>query len=1145
MSYQLSHEVAPSRVSFRVSQDRKSILRRHSKEDTLPVADWPTFEDGRLALALGAVSAFEDANPGNVEEADDHITLTHDTVAALSESNAQCLGLPGVVPYTFQVDTVGSMALPEFSLRGRWLNAGATILTDQVGAFLKTVDGLGRIPEPIYSILKAVNSFGELDDPPIQERWSALARIKSLLDGPPDGLEEGHERQTASKQVMLEEFIEGIKVYTAAHFSLQLQKRSDGSIDFDPVLFSKEISDQRASGQEVSEKDGVLPDDLLEIFQSANSTGFREFENAKSTYLLRRGQYLIIDEALLPALQVVREKQEADEQDRKRFASNPMAALSEIYQQERSDSERDNDEEVAEESIENIVGDLFIETVEYSERVIGFGVWRPPILPYIENPKNPWEPETFGIRIAGVYVPLKEGEIPKLQEAVSEAFEKGEPSITFKGETIPATVETLEVLDQLIGLMEPGEGDGGRGHGEGAGNLQYALEIKENFEEKEYAPEFEGRALEHAVTVPNSVTTDLLDHQLEGFKWMVRCYKAGYPGVLNADDQGLGKTLQAVTFLSWLREYLETLPAERQTPFLIVAPTSLLRNWIQEVETHMRPEGLGVRIDAFGSGLRELKREELTGYDTSDESEQTRLDLDLLKANESRDTPYWVLTTYTTLMNYHQSFAEVPFAAVVFDEIQNIKNPASLRHRAAKVVNAEFRFGLTGTPIENTLTDLWSIMDCLSPGRLGSLKEFSARYNNSDRDSLRELHRLVLGDSLEKPALGIRRMKSDEISDLPRKNYRLYSEFMPDEQAMAYDVVFQQLTDGSKGRALKMLHLLRSVSLHPDRVELASGESLESYISHSARLQTTIKIIDDIKTAGESVLVFIENVDMQHAFRQLLNALYGLKGVRIINGATPPERRMDYVNEYQEKGLNEGGFNVMILGPRAAGVGLTLTAATHVIHLSRWWNPAVEEQCNDRIYRIGQHRDVTIHLPMAIHDAYKERSFDCILNNIMQRKRRLSRDTLFPPTDETSDVQDFLNGLYNNETEVLAEIDNGTWQDFENWIIKRMHSSGNWNSFKTPKSGDKGGDGVFVHKDRDQSVIVQAKWRQDPTAEIDASPVHELLHARKHYAVKDPILVGLTNAANFSTSARRAAQENGVILVDRARLCLWPNHIIV
>lgn len=1146
MPQTISYAVGEFGISISMLRERKGPLGGKRSKEVVPTQSWVEKGNAGLALAIGALQAYEDQHPGNVHDGETELTVSHAAVASLNGACANALGLPPPAPYVLRVSTMGSILHDDFQITTRWLDGEVPVQAKRVGAMLRTASGENYIPEPAFAILSSIDRFSQLSRTEASDRWGLIGSIKSSLEGGNgNGDEEPFPVTTQTVPIELERFIEDISIYPAAQLSLRLYRDSDGNIDFDPILFSNDAKRRRDAGEQLSEKDGVLPEDLLSEFLTNRLTGFRQFENAKGAYLLRSGHYLIVDPPLLPALNLVREQQQMGPNERREFAENPSKAITDhLRAQGIGDAVvHDPDLGIADHALEKATEDLFVETIEYSERVIGLGIWQPPVLPYTENPSNPWEPETFGIRIAGQYVPLKAEEIPDLQRVLSEAIARSEPSVTFKGTTIPATKETSDVVHQLIGMMKPVDGKPSR-PAEVDERVQYALQVKENFEEQTFLPAYRPRSSSRDFQVPSAVKTSLLEHQWVGFRWACLSYALGYPGVLNADDQGLGKTLQAIAFLSWLQTYLETRPPKEQKPVLVVAPTSLLRNWVQEVEQHMASDGLGFRVEVFGRELAKLRRPDAKGYDTEDDSLVGRLDFRHLKASDECGVRGWVLTTYATLMNYQQSFAEVPFSAVVFDEIQNIKNPSSMRHRAAQTVRADFRIGLTGTPIENVLTELWAIMDSLAPGRLGALKEFSQRYRGADLPMLKDLHRRVFSGDHDSPSLGLRRMKSEQISGLPQKNYKLYPEFMPEPQAMAYDVVFHQLRDAARGRALKILHYLRSVSLHPDRVELSSSEGLDAYVGRSARLKKAVEILDDIKLAKDRALVFVESIEMQHVIRQLLKARYDLNDVKVINGSTPLERRMKLVNAFQADGRTGREFDVMILGPRAAGVGLTLTAATHVIHLSRWWNPAVEEQCNDRIYRIGQRRDVTIHMPLAIHDRYKDRSFDCILNNIMQKKRHLSRDTLFPPTNDESDIAQFMGGLYGEEDEILAEIDGGDWLAFEQWTIKRMYDSGNWISYTTPSSGDKGADGIFIHRERGQAVVVQAKHTQNAMTEIDASAVQQVMHARDKYELHDPMLVVLTNAARFSPKAQKLAQKSGVILVDRSRLCLWPNHIV-
>jgi SNF2 family DNA or RNA helicase len=368
---------------------------------------------------------------------------------------------------------------------------------------------------------------------------------------------------------------------------------------------------------------------------------------------------------------------------------------------------------------------------------------------------------------------------------------------------------------------------------------------------------------------------------------------------------------------------------------------------------------------------------------------------------EGRAHRFWILTTYTTLTNYQHSLGSLPFSAVVFDEIQALKNPASLRAAAARAVNADFRIGLTGTPIENSSVDLWAIMDQLAPGSLDSLPEFRQRYGTPDATNMAELHARVFKPANGRPPLALRRTKDAVAKDLPKKGRRLHPRRMPEVQAAAYEDARLKLAQGGLGAALKMLHHIRTVSVHP-----ALDEEIPDpdFVASSARLSAVFQILRTVADRRERALVFIEHRRMQHRFIELARAEFGLPRVDLINGDTPIAQRHAIVERFQRHLGQDEGFDLLVLGPKAAGTGLTLTAATHVIHLSRWWNPAVEEQCNDRVHRIGQVRPVTIHVPMAIHSGYREHSFDCLLHSLMQRKRQLASSALWPMGDTDEDA---------------------------------------------------------------------------------------------------------------------------------------------
>ncbi len=245
-------------------------------------------------------------------------------------------------------------------------------------------------------------------------------------------------------------------------------------------------------------------------------------------------------------------------------------------------------------------------------------------------------------------------------------------------------------------------------------------------------------------------------------------------------------------------------------------------------------------------------------------------------------------------------------------------------------------------------------------------------------------------------------MKSDVLEGLPTKTEERYEVPMPRAQAEAYGriVMAAHQADGTRkpGDMLRIIHELRGVSLHPDdpeSVRLGDARAFEAYAARSARLHQSVEILRKIRARGEKAILFIESLAMQRAVAAGLTELFDLPAPPgIINGGTPGEQRQRIVNAFQ---ASPPGFGLLVLSPKAAGIGLTITAANHVIHLSRWWNPAVEDQCNDRAYRIGQVRPVTIHLPMAIFPDHRDSSFDLTLDGLLQHKRKLSREMLAAP----------------------------------------------------------------------------------------------------------------------------------------------------
>ncbi|MBY5361191.1 DEAD/DEAH box helicase [Rhizobium leguminosarum] len=915
------------------------------------------------------------------------IRLSHRLAAALDSATAETLGLPPVVDLVLKTDVEGIIGSSGFRLKHEWLRNGQRQLPARVGSILTTAAGLRRIPLWMMDAIEVSESHrpgkGESAD------WESLARFRQMLDPGADG-----ENKGPAARLSMTDFLSGLQVRLADRFSISPR----GSSDFEVVPFSSRRLGQDDSGHdEVSEDMGEIDSTNLGVFQ----TRLRE-RGALPAYRLSPGSYLVVDRAAAPALKVMADMQKAPTDERREFMRNPGLRISDAVEaQLRADGKLQGLSPQAEqEAIEAAAGDLLVETREYSERVTGIVAFEKVALDISEGSGTTWMPEEFARKLGEVLGTMPRDELEALRERVSDAITAEQPSVELGDLSLPARPEMLTLINNRIDAKDVAEPQ----EESRAPELKHGpmvLDTAVNFEELSWHAKLKTRNLATGFNIPQDIKTPLKEHQIESLEWQVEAWKAGLPGVLNADEQGLGKTLQTIAFLAWLKAQMAQGTPTNKGPVLVVAPTSLLENWEQEVSRHLREPGLGHLIRLYGSSLGGRKSVGAKGRDT--DTGEAKLDLGFLHEaiEEGRAHRFWLLTTYTTLTNYQHSLGRVPFSAIVFDEIQALKNPVSLRAVAARAMNADFRIGLTGTPIENAATDLWSIMDQLAAGSLDTLRDFHTRYREPTSENMAELHSRVFLPNDECPPLALRRVKDTVASDLPKKARKIHPRLMPDAQASAYDDARLKLAIGGMGAQLKMLHHIRTVSVHPS---VQAARSDEDFITASGRLTAVMDILRQVHSRGERALVFIEHRQMQYRFIELVRAEFKLARVDLINGDTPIPQRQAIVNRFQRHLVDDQGFDLLVLGPKAAGTGLTLTAATHVIHLSRWWNPAVEEQCNDRVHRIGQTHPVTIHIPMAIHPSYRDQSFDCLLQSLMTRKRRLASSALWPMGDTDDDV---------------------------------------------------------------------------------------------------------------------------------------------
>jgi len=484
---------------------------------------------------------------------------------------------------------------------------------------------------------------------------------------------------------------------------------------------------------------------------------------------------------------------------------------------------------------------------------------------------------------------------------------------------------------------------------------------------------------------------------------------------------------------------------------------------------------------------------------------------------------------------------------VVFDEAQKAKNPASRTTAALKSVTAEFFVAMTGTPVENSLADLWSIADVIAPGMLPPLVTFVREYTIAEPASLERLSGNLLtpiaikgSDSV--PPFSIRRMKADIAAELPKKHDEnmLCIAQMSGIQADKYAEVDAQAQAGNLPM-LRALHDFRSISLHPIDPAALSGELGDTaYIAHSARMKLAFDLLKKIKNKREKALIFLDSKKIQNVLALLIERELECPPSQIIRGDVNAYRRQEIVDEFSR----QGGFATLILSPRAAGVGLNITAANHVIHLDRWCNPAVEDQCTDRAYRIGQTKAVWVYALAAQHPVHLDRSYDLILHNILERKRRLSKHVFAPGDLQVGDFSDLLGPKVkreDSEKALLVRIDGLTPLAFEEWTRDLAIANG-LSARSTPSTRDGGADIVVRDAQGRISHLIQCKHTSRTDVELDAGMANDINRMRLIWAAPDAIIIGITNAQAYSKNVRAAA-KNRARLIARNEITSLQSYL--
>jgi hypothetical protein len=645
----------------------------------------------------------------------------------------------------------------------------------------------------------------------------------------------------------------------------------------------------------------------------------------------------------------------------------------------------------------------------YSERVEGIGVEKDFYSPFIArmDEGEGWFPDNvlFGFELKAVAdsppvkVPMDVSRVAELSTLVEVAIKSGQPTLDIPGCPVPVTIqdaqELLSIFQSALDRVKRGEFKPDNPVKSKNVEHQHLL-VKANIDTLDYAEDRLG-LLHHDADIPPDMPAslkpgmELKEHQKVGLSWLQHLWRLSPTycrGGLLADDMGLGKTIQLLSFMAHCLESDAGLE-----PILVVAPVALLENWKEEIDKFFTAEAMPI-LTLYGKTLAEKR---LPKHQLDGELVQQGITR-LLKRNWLGNARV-VLTTYETLRDLEFALAAQRWSIMICDEAQKIKNPNAMVTRAAKKQNVRFRIACTGTPVENTLTDLWCLFDFVQPGLLGSLSQFGRQYRrpieaetDEEKQRIEELREII------KPQL-LRREKKDVARDLPRKLADSTCRALPisAKQRALYGqalAAFRQRGDDNNSAHLGLLQFLRRLCSDPmvEDEYAADRASVTEIVQHSPKMAWLLRALREVQTRNEKAIVFCEFRELQRILQRCIASTFNMN-VDIINGDTSAAAdhsasRQKRIRAFQEK----PGFGTIVLSPLAVGFGVNIQAANHVVHFTRTWNPAKEDQATDRAYRIGQTRDVIVYYPVIVADDFL--TFDQKLDQLLDWKRSLSSDML-------------------------------------------------------------------------------------------------------------------------------------------------------
>lgn len=1073
------------------------------------ISYWTCSEEGYYFHWEGDSPQWEDIHTeldmlemeGKAVKVGDSYRISHETAVSFSRDERELLTLPPIFPYPLFVGKEGLPQNNSFRLKVNFQKADGTYFMNPevIGSYIDIRPGCCYMcSEAQYAILKSASSCNA-EIGRLKEREKILAcslRYVALI------------KENAQKiDARLDPFLEKIDVVAPDYLSISVKEDTDGTYYASPVILN-------ADGSPYGEKDA-----------SEFGRKFKNGSKAQRSYMGKDRTYYVFDQEQQDGLQQIKEARKLTKEQAKTLVLSPQSVFTGApFRFDRS---------------------------EYSDRVIEYGAFIAKNYPYLKGIEGGWLPEEGSVGredLDGIdefdEPEVTEENVAILKELVKKALSNSKSSIAYQGKTYKLTGAFIE---KVMGKDDVTDSTGGSADGEKSKEDKGNLISEENAESVGYEQANEQRRKKRREARFQKLGADLsmeqvlsgfkdsvvpFSYQKEGIRWMAQNWKAGYQGVLLADDMGLGKTMQVLGLISGVKNaYAE----KDMNSVLVVAPVSLLANWESEF-IHFVKEGIFEEIvPLYGNSFRDFKR----GHDL-------RLDFSPVAKNRI------VLTSYETLRNYDISFGCIDWSFMVLDEAQKIKNPAALITNAVKSMKYDFAIAITGTPVENAWVDLWSIMDFVEPGRLRDLKNFCNTYQNQLKKLQGDMAgQEALGKKLEQELqpIFLRRQKTDYLEGLPHKEVIPKPVLMPPVQREAYEKIIAVAKKGKKKDILQVIAMLRDTSLCPHLTSYADSTfenmSVDVFFNMSARLKATFQTLVNIKARKEKVLIFVTSRKMQRILKRFLEKAFGISIQPPINGELIGLKRQQIVDAFNQK----EGFAILILSAEAGGVGFNITAANHVIHLSRCWNPAKEDQATDRVYRIGQEKEVHVYLPIAQYEGGD--SFDVKLDQLLQYKRSLSQSVIFPTADTEVDGQDMYNELvgWNNVMEsesacgtssywTIEDTDKVTGDVFERMVAKLYASIPGYAAEETKQTNNYGVD-LVVETDQKSRQGLLVGCRQMMGASLSHDSVEAICSAIPFYEKQRGYHfsgVVVTNALDFTSHDKERAAAAGVKLIARQDL---------